>query len=61
MDPLLVVAYSSTAPGRLKRTRKAEDAFYRRHGGPVFRRAWSAAPAFAVAAAVVVVAGLVGQ
>ena len=61
MDPLLVAAYSSTAPGRLARTRKSEDAFYRRHGGPVFRRVWSAAPAVAVAAAFVVAAGLFGQ
>lgn len=60
MDPLLVAAYSSTAPGRLTRTRKAEEAFYRRHGGPVFRRAFVAAPAV-VAAAAVVVAGLIGQ
>ncbi len=61
MDPLLVAAYSATAPGPLTRTRKAEDAFYRRHGGRFFRRAFAAAPAVVVATAVVVVAGLIGQ
>lgn len=61
MDPLLVAAYSSTVPGKLTKDRKAEDAFYNRHGGRVLRRAFPAAPAIAVAAAVVVLAGLVGQ
>jgi hypothetical protein len=61
MDPLLVATYSSTASGRPAKTRKAEDAFYDRHGGPVFRRAFPAVPAVALTAAFVVVAGLLGQ
>ena len=61
MDPLLVAAYSSTASGRPGKTRKAEDAFYNRHGGQVLRRAVPAASAVALTAAFVVVAGLLGQ
>jgi len=61
MDPLLVAAYSSTASGNVARTRKAEDAFYDRHGGPVLGRAFPAASAVALTAAFVVVAGLLGQ
>ncbi len=61
MDPLLVAAYSSTASGPVSKTRKAEEAFYDRHGGRVLRRAFPAASAVAVTVALVVVAGLFGQ
>ncbi|HET7717047.1 MAG TPA: hypothetical protein VFK86_15600 [Bauldia sp.] len=60
MDPLFFAAYSSTAPGRLTRDRKVEDAFYRRHGGPILRRAFPAVPTLAIAAVFVVAAGLIG-
>ena len=61
MDPLLVAAYSSTASGRVSKTRKAEEAFYSRHGGRVLRRAFPAASAVVATVALVVVAGLIGQ
>lgn len=61
MDPLLVAAYSSTVPGQVRRNRKAEDAFYARHGGRVLRRAFPAASAVAVVVLLVAVTGLAGQ
>lgn len=59
MDPLLVAAYSETGHGKPARTRKAEDAFYARYGGPVLRRAFPVVPVAAIVAAVAV-AGLIG-
>lgn len=61
MDPLLVAAYSSTASGRVSKTRKAEDAFYDRYGGRGLRRAFPAASAAVVMVALIVVAGLISQ
>ena len=54
MDPLLIAAYSSTASGPASKARKAEEAFYDRHGGRVWR-AFPVASAVAVTVALVVV------
>ena len=60
MDPLLAAAaFSTTARARGRRPID-EEAFYDLHGGRVFRRAAPAAPAIAVAVALVVLAGLFG-
>jgi hypothetical protein len=61
MDPLLIAAYSSTAYGPASKTRKAEEAFYERHGGRVLRHAFPAASAAAVTVGLVILAGLIGQ
>jgi hypothetical protein len=61
MDPLLVAAYSSTGSGPAAKNRKAEEAFYDRHGGLVLRRAFPAASAVAVSVAFVALASLIGQ
>ncbi len=62
MDPLLIAAYSSTTFGPASKARKAEEAFYDRHGGQgLLRRAFPVASAVAVTVAVVVAAGLLGQ
>ena len=62
MDPLLAAAAFSTTASTCEHLRKpwTEDAFYARHGQPVLRRAVPAAPAIAVAVAVVVLTGLLG-
>jgi hypothetical protein len=59
MDPLLVAAYSSTSR-KAGHARKNEDAFYQLHGR-AGRRFLPAASAVAVAGAVMIVAGLLGQ
>jgi hypothetical protein len=61
MDPLLVAAYSSTASGPAAKHRKAEEAFYNRHGGRGLRGAFPAASAIVFTVALVAVAGLMGQ
>lgn len=62
MDPLLTAAAFSTTASTCPHLRRSvtEDAFYARHGRPVLRRAVPAAPAVAVAVAVVVLTGLFG-
>jgi hypothetical protein len=62
MDPLLAAAAISTTATRLSHGDRLrdEDAFYRLHGGRVLRRAVPAAPAIAVAIAVVVLTGVFG-
>jgi len=62
MDPLLVAAAFSTTAStcEMLRTPCTEDAFYARHGAPMIRRAAPAAPAIAVAVALVVLTGLFG-
>ncbi len=62
MDPLLAAAAISATATTLShdQRRRDEDAFYRFHGGRVLRRAVPAAPAIAVAIAVVVLTGVLG-
>jgi hypothetical protein len=62
MDPLLAAAAFSTAASTCENLRRptTEDAFYARHGRPVVLRAAPAAPAIAIAIAIVALTGLFG-